>query len=110
MPVLTVSEKTWPQVGFSRKRWMRPSSPGMTIPNSSGSGTRVRATVTSASLSRWKATSWDRSMSVRASPEMTRNGSSRSASAAFFTLPAVPSGVSSVAYWSRMPNSSPSPK
>ena len=39
-----------------------------------------------------------RSMSVSASPLMTRNGSSRSASSAFLTLPAVPSGSSSVAY------------
>ena len=49
-------------------------------------------------------------MSVSASPEMTRNGSSRSASSAFFTLPAVPSGISSVAYCRLMPTSSPSPK
>ena len=110
MPVLTVSENTWPQVGFSRKRWMRPSSSAMMMPNSSGFCTRVSATVTSAPLDLWKATSSDRSMSVSASPEMTRNGSSRSASWAFLTLPAVPSGVSSVAYWRLMPNSSPSPK
>ena len=110
MPVFTVSENTCPQVGFSRKRCTRPSSSAMTIPNSSGSGTLVRATVTSAPLSLWNATSLDRSMSVSASPEMTRNGSSRSASWAFLTLPAVPSGVSSVAYWRLMPNSSPSPK
>jgi len=38
-PVLTVSEKTWPQVGFSRNRWILPSSSVMTMPNSSGSGT-----------------------------------------------------------------------
>ena len=49
-------------------------------------------------------------MSVRASPEMTRNGSDRSSSSAFFTLPAVPSGISSVAYCRLMPTSSPSPK
>ena len=51
MPVLTVSENTWPQVGFSRKRSIQPSSSMMTMPNSSGSGTRVRPIVTSAPLS-----------------------------------------------------------
>ena len=49
-------------------------------------------------------------MSVSASPEITRNASSRSASSAFLTLPAVPSGISSVAYWRLIPKSSPSPK
>src|ERR1700689_1529943 len=70
MPGLTVSENTWPHVGFSRKRWIRPSSSTMTIPNSSGSGTRVSPTVTSAPLSLWNRTSSDRSISVRASPEI----------------------------------------
>jgi hypothetical protein len=110
MPVFTVSENTWPHVGFSRNRWIRPSSSAMTIPNSSGSGTRVRPTVTRAPCFRWNRTMADRSMSVRASPEMTRNGSSRRASSAFFTLPAVPSGISSVAYCRSIPTSSPSPK
>ena len=110
MPVLTVSEKTWPQVGFSRKRWIRPSGLAMTMPNSSGSGTRASATVTSAALSLWNRTRSDRSMSVSASPEMTRNGASRSAASAFLTLPAVPSGMSSVAYCRLIPHSSPSPK
>ena len=110
MPVLTVSEKTWPQVGFSRNRWILPSSPTMTMPNSRGSGTRASATVTSALLSLWNEIISDRSISVSASPEITRNGSSSSASSAFFTLPAVPSGVSSVAYCRLMPKSSPSPK
>jgi len=97
MPVLTVSENTWPQVGFSRKRWIRPSSPTMMMPNSSGFGTLARPTVTSAPCSLWYRTIADRSMSVSASPEITRNGPDRSPSSAFFTLPAVPSGVSSVA-------------
>jgi hypothetical protein len=97
MPVLTVSEKTWPQVGFSRKRCTRPSSSTMVMPNSSGSGTRVRQTVTIAPLSRWKLTRSVRSKSVRASPEITRKVSSRNSSSAFLTLPAVPSGESSVA-------------
>ena len=46
MPVLTVSEKTWPQVGFSRKRSMRPSSLTTTMPKSSGFSTCLRAIVT----------------------------------------------------------------
>ncbi len=110
MPVLTVSENTWPQVGFSRNRWIRPSSSAITMPNSSGSGTRVSPTVTSAPCSLWNRTMAVRSMSVSASPEMTRNGSSRSASSAFLTLPAVPSGISSVAYCRFIPKSSPSAK
>ena len=110
MPVLTVSEKTWPQVGFSRNRSIRPSSSAMTMPNSSGSGTRLSPTVTSAPCSLWNRTMAVRSMSVRASPEMTTNESSCRASSAFFTLPAVPSGISSVAYCRFMPESSPSAK
>ena len=39
MPVLIVSEKTWPHEGFSRNRSMRPSSSVTTIPNSSGLST-----------------------------------------------------------------------
>src|ERR1700753_1830532 len=77
MPVFTVSENTWPQVGFSRNRWIRPSSSAITMPNSSGSGTRVSATVTIAPCSLWNRTMAVRSMSVSASPEMTRNGSAR---------------------------------
>ena len=92
MPVLTVSEKTWPQVGFSRKRSTRPSSSMMVMPNSTGSGTRVRHTVTSAPFSLWNAISAARSKSVSASPEITRKLSSASRSSAFFTQPAVPSG------------------
>src|SRR5438034_1333743 len=40
MPVLMVSLKTSPHPGFSRNRSMRPSSPVITMPNSSGSSTR----------------------------------------------------------------------
>jgi hypothetical protein len=108
--VLTVSENTWPQVGFSRNLWMRPSSSTMMMPNSSGLGTRVRPTVTSAPLRLWNFTISVRFRSVSASPEMTRNGPSRSSSSAFFTLPAVPAGISSVAYCRLIPTSSPSPK
>ena len=39
MPVLMVSLKTWPHVGFSRKRSIVPSSRVMTMPNSSGLST-----------------------------------------------------------------------
>ena len=48
-------------------------------------------------------------MSVTASPEITRNVSSRNRSA-FLTLPAVPSGSSSVVYVSARSRSEPSPK
>ena len=44
----------------------------MMMPNSSGLGTRLRPMVTSAPFSRWKRTMSVRSMSVSASPEMTR--------------------------------------
>ena len=49
-PVLIVSEKTWPQDGFSRKRSTRPSSSVTTIPNSSGFSTDLRPIVTAAPL------------------------------------------------------------
>ena len=96
MPVLIVSEKTWPQVGFSRNRSMEPSSRVMTMPNSRGFSTGVRPIVAIEPFSAWVATMADRSMSVSTSPEITRNRSS-STSMALRTLPAVPSGVSSVA-------------
>ena len=109
MPVLIVSEKTWPQDGFSRKRSMRPSSSVTTIPNSSGFSTDLSPIVTAASFSRWNATSAPRSTSQSASPEMTRNVSS-SAALACRTEPAVPSGVSSTEYSIFTPRLSPSPK
>src|SRR5215207_5771939 len=55
MPVLIVSEKTWPHDGFSRKRSTRPDSSVTTIPNSSGLSTDLSPIVTAASCSRWKA-------------------------------------------------------
>ena len=76
MPVLIVSEKTWLQDGFSRKRSTRPSSSVTTIPNSSGFSTDFRPIVTAASFSRWTRIRSVRSTSQRASPEMTRNVSS----------------------------------
>ena len=96
MPVLMVSLNTWPQVGFSRKRSIDPSSWVMTMPNSRGFSTAFRAMVARAPLVSWKSTTVVRSMSVRTSPEITRKRSS-SSSRAFRTDPAVPSGVSSVA-------------
>ena len=96
MPVLMVSLNTWPHVGFSRNRSMRPSSRVMTMPNSSGFSTWARPMVAMALRSSWNSTMAPRSMSVSTSPEITRNRSS-SWSMALRTEPAVPSGVSSVA-------------
>ena len=56
MPVLMVSLKTWPHVGFSRKRSIEPSSRVITMPNSSGLSTGVSPIVAIASRSSWKAT------------------------------------------------------
>src|SRR6266511_1364637 len=108
MPVLIVSEKTSPHDGFSRNFVMRPSPFVMTTPYSSGSGTCFRQSVTAAPFSRWKAMTLVRSMSVSASPEMTRNGSAPSASPICRTDPPVPSGVSSMLYRRRMPTDPPS--
>src|SRR5437588_2823405 len=70
MPVLIVSEKTWPQEGFSRKRSTRPSSSVTTIPNSSGFSTDFKPIVTAASRSRWKSTSAVRSRSEEHTSEL----------------------------------------
>ena len=96
MPVLMVSLKTWPQVGFSRNRSIDPSSFVITIPNSSGFSTALRARVARPPWASWKSTTAPRSMSVSTSPLITRNRSS-SSSLALRTEPAVPSGVDSVA-------------
>ena len=109
MPVLIVSEKTWLQDGFSRKRSTRPSSSVTTIPNSSGFSTDFRPIVTAASFSRWARIRSVRSTSQRASPEMTRNVSS-SRSLASRTEPAVPRGDSSTEYSIDIPSVSPLPK
>ena len=110
MPVLTVSLNTWPQVGFSRKRSMRPSSSITTTPNSSGFSTRLSTMVTRAPRRLWKRTASWRSMSVSASPLMTIQVSSRSSSSASLTLPAVPAGDCSTEYCMRTPRAEPSPK
>ena len=81
----------------------------MTMPNSSGFSMALSPMVAMALRSRWKSTTAARSMSVTTSPEMTRNASV-SSSMALRTEPAVPSGVSSVAYTMRTPNSEPLPK
>ncbi len=109
MPVLIVSLNTCPHDGFSRKRSTRPSSPVTTIPNSSGFSTDFSPIVTAAPTSRWKATSRVRSMSQRASPEITSVVPS-SRSLASRTEPAVPSGVSSTEYSIWTPRLEPSPK
>ena len=91
-----VSLNTCPQVGFSRKRSIDPSSRVITMPNSRGFSTAFRAMVASAPLDSWWSTSELRSRSVSTSPEITTNRSS-SSSRALRTDPAVPRGVSSVA-------------
>ncbi len=57
MPVLIVSENTWPHEGFSRNRSTRPSSSVTTIPNSSGLSTDFNPIVTAAPFARCAATS-----------------------------------------------------
>ena len=109
MPVLIVSEKTWLQEGFSRKRSMRPSSSVTTIPNSSGFSTDLSPIVTAAPFCLCVSISSVRSTSQSASPEMTRNVSS-SRSLASRTEPAVPSGDSSTEYSMFRPRPSPLPK
>ena len=52
MPVLTVSLKTSPQLGFSKNRSTRPSELVKTTPYSKGEGTRVRTMVANACFSR----------------------------------------------------------
>ena len=53
MPVLTWSENTSPQDGFSRKRLMVPSGLVITTPYSSGFDTEVRTIVADAPFSLW---------------------------------------------------------
>ena len=94
MPVLIVSEKTWPQDGFSRKRSTRPSSSVTTIPNSSGFSTDLSPIVTAAPFSRWASTSAgqvDVAERVAGDDEERVVEPPRSAR----TEPAVPSGDSS---------------
>ena len=94
MPVLARSLKTSPQEGFSRKRCTAPSSSTTTTPYSRGLATGFNTMVARAARRLWKRTAAVRSMSVRASPLMTRKASFSSASASR-TDPAVPSGESS---------------
>ena len=77
---------------------MRPSSSVTTIPNSSGFVDRLQADRDGGVRARGgTSTSFARSTSQSASPEMTRNVSS-SRRVASRTEPAVPSGVSSTEY------------
>ena len=96
MPVLMVSLKTWPQVGFSRKRSIDPSSSVITMPNSSGFSTALQGDGGQRPARLVERDHRVRSMSVSTSPEITRKRSS-SSSRALRTEPAVPSGVYSVA-------------
>ena len=76
MPVLIVSEKTWPHEGFSRKR----SIAAVLVRDDDAELERVvdrlEADRDGGPFSRWNATSFARSMSQSASPEMTRKVSS----------------------------------
>ncbi len=79
------------------------------MPNSSGFSTAQSASVAKAPFFSWNSITVVRSMSVSTSPEITKKRSV-SSSRALRTEPAVPRGVSSVAYTMRTPSSEPSPK
>ena len=83
-----------PAAGFSWNPWMRPSSPVIATPNWLVSATRLVARVAIPSWDSWNSAIALRSMSVSASPEMTRNESPRNP-AALRTPPEVPSSCSS---------------
>ena len=91
MPVLTVSLKTCPQVGFSRKRWTRPSSSRIVMPNSRGSAHPGQADRHQrADAPRW----WrDQPGQVDVGERVTADDEERVVAQrgfAFLTLPAVP--------------------
>ena len=95
MQQLARSESASAGSGFSWKPWMRPSSPVITTPYSLGVGDPLGGQrVASPSWDSWNSRIAARSMSVSASPEITRNESPRK-SAALRTPPAVPSSRSS---------------
>ena len=111
-PASTITSATFSPIRSGRT-WL--SSRGMMVPETSTILAKqdfaALRTVTAAPFDSWNFTSSGRSTSVSESPDRMRTRSSPSRSgAAFFTLPAVPSGVSSVAYCRLMPTSSPSPK
>ena len=96
MPQLARSESASAGSGFSWNPWMRPSSSVITTPNWLVSETRFVASVAIPSWERCASRIAFRSMSVSASPEMTRNESSAARkSRTFPTPPAVPSGSGS---------------
>src|SRR5580704_12856024 len=109
MPVLAWSLNTSPHDGFSRKRLMFPWSSVTTTPYSSGFGTEWSTIVACEPRSVCARITVVRSMSVRASPLITRKVSSRRW-AALRTLPAVPRGRSSTTYSISMSSSAPSPR
>ncbi len=87
-----------PAAGFSMKASTLPRSSVATTPKADGSCTGVRATVPSAPLARWKATSSPTSRSASTSPLTTRNVSSMPDSVAANRMaPAVSSGSGSTA-------------
>ena len=110
MPVLIVSEKTWPHDGFSRKRSMRPSSSVTTIPNSSGLSTDLSPIVTARALLLVRP---QHRRQVDVAERVAGDDEERAPRArrvASRTEPAVPSGVSSTEYEMFRPSDSPSPK
>ena len=94
MPQLARSESASAAGGFSWKPWIRPSSSVIATPNWLVSATRFVASVAIPSWDSWNSPIARRSMSVSASPEITRNESPRNP-AAFRTPPEVPSSCSS---------------
>ena len=103
MPQLPRFDSASAGSGFSWKPWMRPSSSTITTPNWLGSSTRFSASVAMPPFSLCVFQSAVRSMSVSASPEMTRNVSSPKWSRTLRTPPAVPSSSGSNEYASRTP-------
>ena len=91
IPVLTVPEYARSQPGFSTRSVIFPSSSVRQTPYSKGDLTSLRTTVAAPPCPLWKATAAPRSISVIASPLITRKAPSTSPSHAF-TPPAVPSG------------------
>ena len=94
MPQLARSDSASDACGFSWKPPIRPSESVIATPNWVVSSTRLVASVAIPSWLSWNSRIAVRSMSVRASPEITRKLSPRN-SAALRTPPEVPSSASS---------------
>ncbi len=71
MPVLMVSLKTSPQLGFSRNLIILPFLSVMTMPKGRGLSTLVSTMVAMAFFLRWNSTAAFMSRSVKTSPLMT---------------------------------------